>query len=119
MGRERDLHGQLLLKLFSEKNEIQEEEFQARQKWLESPNGQSLVIIGQMINTGVGDRFPNTSSHKKLILRMLKGLRDYRYIRQHVFVIFNCIIVVTENSIINDDRQTLHSFPSGQLFTRL
>ena len=91
VGRVRDLHGQVLLKLFSAKNEIQEEEFQARQKWLESPNGQNLVIIGQMINTGVGDRCPNTSSNKKLILRMLNGLRDYRYIRQHVFVIFNCI----------------------------
>ena len=76
VGRVRDLHGQVLLKLFSAKNEIQEEEFQARQRRLESPNGQNLVIIGQMINTGVGDRFPNTSSNKKLILRMLKGLCD-------------------------------------------
>ena len=51
-----------------------------------------------------------------------KNARRRRIVRRVAlckFVIFNCIIVVTENSIINDDRQTLHSFPSGQLFTRL
>ena len=61
------------LSCFQQKMKSKKKNFrQDKSDW----NLQSLFIIGQMINTGVGDRCPNTSSHKKLILIMLKGLCD-------------------------------------------